>query len=83
MLRLRLAAGAKPDVVLLDATQVSSLYAALAALHSRAGHSGIAAGYRFRRVELWRRWDARLPNNRFVRLQLYAANEAAQPNFGR
>jgi serine/threonine protein kinase len=57
-----------------DAVDVSRVYAALAALHRRAGQTGLASALEARRLELWRRWDARVPNNSFVRRQLNAAN---------
>jgi hypothetical protein len=31
-----------------------------------------------RRLELWRHWDAKRPNNNFVRRQLEAANRPAR-----
>jgi tetratricopeptide (TPR) repeat protein len=66
-------AGDTPDRVLLDAVQISRFYAKLAGLHGRMGHSDLAAGYRSRRLELWRRWDVRLPGNTFVSRALRAA----------
>ena len=73
LLQLSLAGGDKPDTVLLDAAEVSRLYMKLAGLHGRLGHVDLAASYRSRRLELWRRWDSRLPHNGFVNRQISAA----------
>ena len=78
LLRLSFEAGGKPETVLLDATDVSRIYARLAGLHSRAGHTSMAATYQSRRVALWQHWDAKLPNNSFVRRQLNTANGSVQ-----
>jgi hypothetical protein len=64
----------KPDSSLADAVDVSRLYAALAVLHRRVRRNDLASALEARRLELWRRWDARLPQNSFVRRQLDAAN---------
>ena len=72
--QLSLAGGAKPDSVLVDATDISRIYARLAALHSRMGHADLAASYQSRRLELWRHWDGRLPHNTYVHHQLSAAS---------
>ncbi len=48
--------GAQPDTNLTDAVAISRIYAAL--------------GLDARRIELWRAWDARIPNNPFIRGQL-------------
>jgi tRNA A-37 threonylcarbamoyl transferase component Bud32/tetratricopeptide (TPR) repeat protein len=66
----------KPDTSLADAVDVSRLYEALAALHRRARRNDRASALEARRLELWRRWDSRLPQNSFVRRQLDAANGA-------
>jgi hypothetical protein len=60
----------KPESNLPDAADLSSLYAAIAVLHRRAGDVRAAADFETRRLELWRGWDRRLPNNTFVRRQL-------------
>jgi tetratricopeptide (TPR) repeat protein/tRNA A-37 threonylcarbamoyl transferase component Bud32 len=72
LLQLSLAAD-KPDTVLVDAAEVSRLYTKLAGLHGRLGHADLAARYRTRRLELWSRWDSRLPQNSFIHRQLSAA----------
>jgi len=66
---------AQPDSFndLREAPKLSSHYAALAALYRRAGDTAKATDMESRRVDLWRRWDSKLPNNPFVRRQLEAA----------
>ena len=73
LLQLAISGGAKPDAVLVDAADESRVYAKLAGLHSRMGHADLAAGYRSRRLALWRRWDVRLPHNTYIHHQLTAA----------
>ncbi len=60
----------KPEASLADAVRLSGIYSAIARLDRRVGRAGDAAALESRRLELWRRWDARLPNNGFVRRQL-------------
>src|SRR5262249_35081446 len=69
-----LAWGPKPYTNLADAVDVSRVYAALAVLHRQARQTRDASDLEARRLGLWRRWDARLPHNDFVRHQLNAAN---------
>jgi len=57
----------KPESDLADAKSLSNIYTALAALHRRAGQVGVGMELEARRLELWRHWDRRLPNNPFVR----------------
>jgi len=54
-----------PDTNLFDAVEISRLYAALAELR----HPGAQEA----RLKLWKHWDAKLPDNDFVRRQLAAA----------
>ena len=61
-----LAFGPKPESDLGDATSLSNLYAALAALHRRAGQVGDADALDASRLKLWRHWQRKLPNNSFV-----------------
>src|SRR5262249_6743404 len=68
----------KPDTSLADAVDLSRLYAALATLYRRAPPDEGASALDARRLELWRRWDSRLPQNSFVRRQLDAATGARQ-----
>jgi tetratricopeptide (TPR) repeat protein len=65
----------KPDVEanLSEAADLSSLYAATAAVARRAGQRPFAAAIDSRRLELWQHWDQKLPRNPFVQRQLAAA----------
>jgi serine/threonine protein kinase len=63
-----------PEANLFEAVRLSSLYQAEAALHrDLAGQANLASTLEARRLELWRHWDSKLPNNAFVRRQLEAA----------
>jgi tetratricopeptide (TPR) repeat protein len=66
---------AQPDSFndLRDAPRLSSHYGALAALYRRAGDIAKATDMESRRLDLWRHWDSKLPNNSFVRRQIEAA----------
>jgi tetratricopeptide (TPR) repeat protein len=75
LLRKVMATGPKLDTSLTDAFNLSRIYAAIANLESAIGRIDGAAEFRKRRLELWRHWDAKLPNNNFVRRQLSAATE--------
>jgi len=55
---------------LLNAAQLSRLDATLAGLLRRAGRSEEAAALDQNRLELWRHWDRKLPNNPFVQRQI-------------
>ena len=70
--------GVEPATDLRDAVDISKLYAALALIHKQAGQTGQAVALRVQRRDLWRKWDARLPHNNFVRRQLNAADGAVQ-----
>jgi len=65
-----------PETSLTDAIQLSRVYAAMGGLNRRIGRDERASALEARRLELWRRWDARLSNNAFVRRQLDAAARA-------
>ena len=69
---LRLIAASKPrtDTSLEDADQFSRLCAAIAALHRRAGQVAAASALETRRLDLWRHWERKLPNNAFVLRQI-------------
>jgi tetratricopeptide (TPR) repeat protein len=60
------AAKPKPETSLEDATHLSKVYASMASIHRRARQAELASALDARRLELWRRWDQRLPNNSFV-----------------
>ncbi len=66
--------GPKQDTYLVDAVEMSRLYAALAELHHRGGQGALESDFAARRVALWRHWDEQLPHNNFVHRQLVAAN---------
>jgi tetratricopeptide (TPR) repeat protein len=57
-----------------DAPKLSRHYAALAALYRRAGDTAKATDMESRRLDLWRHWNRKLPNNPFVHRQLEAAH---------
>jgi len=65
----------EPALTLSDAVELSNIYRASARLHRRGGQLDQADGLQARRLELWQRWDKKMPNNPFVRLQLEAARE--------
>ena len=75
----------KPDAILADAIRLSHVYTVMAELDRRIGRSDAAYSYETRTIELWQRWDAKLPNNGFVRRQLAAAKAAIEggPHFSR
>jgi serine/threonine-protein kinase len=64
------AAGPKTETDLSDATDVSRLYATLAALERRAGRTDEAAALDTRRSQIWQRWEKALPGNPFVARQI-------------
>jgi serine/threonine protein kinase len=57
------------------AAGLSRIYGPLAALHRRNGQRDRAASFDALRLELWRHWDRKLPNNVFVRGQLESARK--------
>jgi site-specific recombinase XerC len=65
--------GAKPDINLEDALDVSHVYATLASLLQRAHQSELASAVAAQRLQLWRNWNAQLPQNSFVGRQLNSA----------
>ncbi len=56
-----------------ETPKLSRIYAALALLYRRTGDVASARVIAARRVELWRSWQQKLPQNPFVRRQLDAA----------
>ena len=60
----------EPQTNLEDATDLSNFYRAMARLHEQARQNEASAALRARRIELWRHWDRKLPNNPFIRRQL-------------
>jgi serine/threonine protein kinase len=65
---------AAPETDLSDATGLSRLYTAIASLNRAIGRNETASALERRRLEIWKHWDASLPNNSFIRRQLNAAN---------
>jgi hypothetical protein len=65
-------AAAKPDpeARLEDATDMSNIYAGMAAVHRRAKQADLASALEARRRDLWRHWEQKLPNNSFVLRQI-------------
>jgi len=59
-----------PQNDLLNAAQISQLDRALAALLRRVGGTDEAVSLDQNRLELWRHWDRKLPNNPFVQRQI-------------
>ena len=66
------AGGVKPRTSLHDALDLSQIWTSMAVLDRRTGHTDHASALEARRLELWRHWDQRLPNNPFVLRQLAA-----------
>jgi hypothetical protein len=52
--------------------KLASLYQSLASLYRRTGDTAKAETMAAQRIDLWRQWDRKLPNNTFVRRQLQA-----------
>jgi tetratricopeptide (TPR) repeat protein len=63
---------AEPDAGLNDAVVLSNFWRSLASLHRRAGHADTARALDAKRLDLWRRWNRKLPNNPFVLRQIAA-----------
>jgi len=55
---------------LLNAAQISRLDGVLATLLRRVGRTDEAGSLDQNRLELWRHWDRKLPNNPFVQRQI-------------
>jgi tetratricopeptide (TPR) repeat protein len=73
-LRSRLqAGGAKPETTLSDAVDFSKICQSMAGLYRRSGRADLALTLETQRLDLWRQWDRKLPNNAFVRRQIAVA----------
>jgi tetratricopeptide (TPR) repeat protein len=68
-----MASNPDPQNDLLNAAYVSRLHTSLVTLLRRMGMGDKAAPLEAGRLELWRHWDRKLPNNPFVHRQLEAA----------
>jgi tetratricopeptide (TPR) repeat protein len=68
---------AKPDPLadLGDASKVSMMYYYMAGVYRRAGDAGKAGEMDAKRLQLWRNWDGKLPNNSYVQRQLSLKSE--------
>jgi serine/threonine protein kinase len=75
LLRKVMASEPKQEAILADAIRLAHVYCVVARLHRRMGRTDLASDLETRRLELWRLWAAKLPNNSFVRHQLGAARE--------
>ena len=64
------AAKPEPESSLDDATELSNVYAAMAAVQRRAKRADLAAALNARRLEIWRRWEQKLPGNAYVLRQI-------------
>lgn len=58
-----------------DASKVSMMYYYMAGVYSRAGDAGKAGEMDAKRLQLWRHWDGKLPNNNYVQRQLSLKSE--------
>lgn len=72
---IRLIANSNPqhETLLKSAVDMSNLLAGAARVYRRAGVNAPAAELEGRRLQLWQRWNAKLPNNAFLQRQLDAA----------
>jgi serine/threonine protein kinase len=76
LLRKIVASNPDPQNDLVNAANISQLYTSLAAALRRAGRKGEAVPLEASRLELWRHWNRKLPNNLFMLQQLAAAELA-------
>jgi serine/threonine protein kinase len=67
-----LAAKPKYQSYLQDAIALSEIYSGAAKLSRQAGQLDVASDLDARRVDIWRIWKVKLPNNDFVRRQMEA-----------
>jgi tetratricopeptide (TPR) repeat protein len=73
LLKGMLAGGTDPKANLTSAMSISRIWASLATLERAEGHADRAAALESQRLNLWRQWDRRLPNNPFVLRQIAAS----------
>jgi tetratricopeptide (TPR) repeat protein len=73
LLRKVLAGPPAPNTSLPEAVSLSRLYTSIGSLDRRTGRNDAATTFESKSLELWRYWDAKLPNNSFVRRQLNGA----------
>jgi tetratricopeptide (TPR) repeat protein len=70
LLSLAVASKPEPELRLNDALNLSNIYRAIAILYRRVGQARLARPFDTRSLELWLRWDQKLPHNSFVRRQI-------------
>jgi len=74
-----IAAKPKPESNLRDAVDLSRLYTSMAVIYRRSGRADSAAALDTRRLDLWRQWARKLPNNPFVLRQIAATSARVRP----
>lgn len=62
-----------PETDLRHANDMSRLFASLAQVDAKLGKSDEQKMFETKRIDLWRQWDRRLPNNSFVHRQIAEA----------
>ena len=62
-----------------DAPKLSLLYQRVAQIYRRTDATAKANSVEARRLDLWRRWDKKLPHNPFIRRELEAASLRSHP----
>jgi hypothetical protein len=62
-----------------NASKLSPLYEKVAGVYRRTGATARASTVEARRLDLWVRWDKKLPHNAFVRRELEAARLESGP----
>jgi len=75
-----LASEPQPRTDLRHANSLSRLYRDLGDLYRRSGRNSEADALLRERLDLWRHWDGKLPDNPFVRRQLSEAQTESMPN---
>jgi serine/threonine protein kinase len=81
LLEAVMASSPEPLKDLRDAPKLSRIYEALSILYRRAGDPARAEVMKARRVEIWRHWQSKLPNNPFIARQYNAANKPRREQF--
>jgi len=72
------AGGAKPESSLQDAADLSKIWTSIAQLYRRTGRTEQGLVMAKRRLDMWRGWQDKQPNNSFVRAKVAAALEFAR-----
>jgi len=74
-----MAANPKEFDDLRNAPKLSLLYEKVAGVYRRTGATAKANAMEARRLDLWHRWDKKLPNNTFIRRELEATRLESGP----